>query len=1231
MAIKTDIFIRLVDNIIYDININDFELNFSLSDIQNLNAAKTAFSIPIKIPYTPRNTQIFGTLFNINNSSDITKEKIECKLIWNGCVLIDGYCYIDNFDLDDIRIIISRADLTIFQEIGEKTLFDLLLTGASYTYNNKTYEQYWDDMNSYAYTDDDVSGTTHRFIISDWYGKAKTKVYNRNQNMNVLFSPLYRFSPVVRVKHIFDEIMSQNSYTYTMSSDFEDKLEKMYMSVNTPIENYTTNAYSYIFFALTYVTDARNGNVYLAPYEYASASRSFNTISTENNYSSATNSNLRAIYPFMNGSTEYQFNYQVQAYNSSAGLENSLKIYLHKANRLSNADLDPNNSYEILIGEMTITGTSIYDVYTSEKKFVPTDLEILNVGNNTYDSNNYDSYYIRIEKDAATTALGHFVNIKCPGFMYDTTNTYTLNDLLPVSYKQKDFLNDILSMFNIYIYVDDNKKHLNFLTYDDFYNDDVLDWSDKIDFDKIEISDLTKEMNENYILSFKNGDDLISKSHNEKYNNILNQQNIENNSEICKKDTENITLSIAQNIFTTEIVSSLYGYQQLGISSNYTNESAKNSFGFINKLYFYDYFINMEYLKQQFGHIESWDYNQWQFKLKWSDYYLTLSPFLIDTTFLSDIADADTFALQFNTEEQYLINYTLSSDITNNNLYNRYWLNEMDSKINGKQKFLKINIKLNTKDLDILNFRKKIWIANEKLGQSYYRLNKIVFPSDENKLSKVELIKLTNYSSSYDDTIFLHKLYYNPLTDSNSVYGGSTGSISGGGGGAIPYDDSGLQTQLSTEISDRTAADGSLSTGVSTFVSALINYDGLLSTSIAGEISDRISADISIVAQIGSGVYSTGVTATDGVAIFDGVNVLKSYSGLTFDGKTLGLISGTGNLFIGEDAGSTNSTGIGNTFIGKAAGEDNTTADDNTFIGNAAGANNITGTTNTFLGSGAGVNNTYGQANTFLGYNAGTLNEIGNNNTYIGKTAGQQITEGSDNVIIGWQSGYAGAGINRSVFIGSKAGMSAVIGSNVFIGYEAGKVFNHTSNQFNIFIGYGTCYDKRAGSNNIIMGTLTSYENDGSDNIVIGNGSNQGQNSYQNIVIGNAAGGANNGAYNINIGQFAGNWNIDGSGNTCIGIMAGLHNTGSNQLHIGGNGMAYPAIVDVDYPLIYGEFDNQRLLINGTLEVVNGSDNYIYMGEKDTDNSWRFAVSGSDLIIQRRISGTWTTKSTITG
>ena len=77
--------------------------------------------------------------------------------------------------------------------------------------------------------------------------------------------------------------------------------------------------------------------------------------------------------------------------------------------------------------------------------------------------------------------------------------------------------------------------------------------------------------------------------------------------------------------------------------------------------------------------------------------------------------------------------------------------------------------------------------------------------------------------------------------------------------------------------------------------------------------------------------------------------------------------------------------------------------------------------------------------------------------------------------------------------------------------------------------------------------------------------------STRNVIIGHqAAEGAVSGGSNVVIGYFAG-YNLNGSSNVLIGTSAGAGGAFSNQLHI--------------RDLIYGEFDNDFLQVNGDLEV----------------------------------------------
>ena len=52
--------------------------------------------------------------------------------------------------------------------------------------------------------------------------------------------------------------------------------------------------------------------------------------------------------------------------------------------------------------------------------------------------------------------------------------------------------------------------------------------------------------------------------------------------------------------------------------------------------------------------------------------------------------------------------------------------------------------------------------------------------------------------------------------------------------------------------------------------------------------------------------------------------------------------------------------------------------------------------------------------------------------------------------------------------------------------------------------------------------------------------------------------------------------------------------------------------------------------IKSNASVEAKSDGYFYMGDPDTNGTWRIGRSGDNLVMQRRESGTYVTKSTIT-
>ena len=248
------------------------------------------------------------------------------------------------------------------------------------------------------------------------------------------------------------------------------------------------------------------------------------------------------------------------------------------------------------------------------------------------------------------------------------------------------------------------------------------------------------------------------------------------------------------------------------------------------------------------------------------------------------------------------------------------------------------------------------------------------------------------------------------------------------------------------------------------------------------------------------------------------------------------------NLIIGDQAGA-NITPFNvsgqlesryNTIIGSfAAGNSTTVGKSNTLIGHASGSS-LNGIGNTFVGASAGsanvVSNT-GNNNTFIGRFAGGFTQSGGGNTFIGTSSGIGNATGNVNVNIGDNSGASSVASFGSVSIGGSAASNVSNGnfSSVIIGYEAGQ--NGQTLARNVIIGAQA--GKAFPTTNFIEG---------------------------NVVLGNEAG-----------------YSLNGSNNVFIGNQAGYSEQGNNKLYIEGSNSLNP--------LIYGEFDNDLVKVNGTLHI----------------------------------------------
>ena len=202
------------------------------------------------------------------------------------------------------------------------------------------------------------------------------------------------------------------------------------------------------------------------------------------------------------------------------------------------------------------------------------------------------------------------------------------------------------------------------------------------------------------------------------------------------------------------------------------------------------------------------------------------------------------------------------------------------------------------------------------------------------------------------------------------------------------------------------------------------------------------------------------------------------------------------------------------------------------FIGDRAGENDdLSDNKNVFIGRQSGDFNTSGFHNTFIGYATGLQNVTGINNSFFGTQAGES-NNGSSNSFFGSFSGNDSTSGSFNSFFGTSAGgQNNTGGSNSFFGQQAG--FGNTTGSFNVGVGSGALAFNQTGNNNVSIGTDAG----------------RGTSTHSK------------------------------TGCVFIGHLAGREENNSNRLYIENSNSASP--------LIYGEFDNDVLRVNGSFQVNN--------------------------------------------
>ena len=312
-----------------------------------------------------------------------------------------------------------------------------------------------------------------------------------------------------------------------------------------------------------------------------------------------------------------------------------------------------------------------------------------------------------------------------------------------------------------------------------------------------------------------------------------------------------------------------------------------------------------------------------------------------------------------------------------------------------------------------------------------------------------------------------------------------------------------------------------------------------------------------------------------------------------FGFQALSLNTSLNNSAFGFRALANNSEGRRNSAFGRGALENNTTANYNTAIGTQALAKNTTGADNVAIGNLALYENLTGAGNTAVGTEALT-NATVDSLTAVGYHALFKNEAGTSNTAVGYEALNENVSGSSNSAFGHGALRSNTSDSLTAVGYHA--LHANTSGAQNTAVGYKALNNVVTSNNSSAFGHAALSANTSGNNSAFGSFAGDESSGNSNVLFGNRAGSNLAGDSNVLVGQHSGR-ELEGDSNVFIGKSTGRRTTGNNNVFIGHNAGFTGTQTAVDNtlliensssatPLIYGEFDNDILRVNGELQIA---------------------------------------------
>jgi hypothetical protein len=694
-------------------------LNKLITDIREPDKKGTTWSKTIKIPGTKEVNALFGNIFSIhhriqgpatattNFQPDFNPNlKATALLLCDGVEQLNGYARLLDIPIYNQDQIVYEIGLAgeagdLFTQLGTKRLRDLDLTHLNHTLTRTNVQNSW--ATSYK-----RNGVDTPFVFGEGYVYPLIDKGGQAAKRKFILADLY---PTVAAREIMLAIFEDAGYSWTTGSWFDSDLfkhtyipypgdsmaltESQMLAREWKAKRITTDQ-SMTYGDTLIMNDDSSSGFYDSATAYDTGTGIW-TVPNTGNYSMQLELSLTIRH------TAGSFGAAMPLFGLYVNGKFERDIVSGTYNRTATDQTVSftGGSMDILLHTGDQVAVKFYGLF--DRDFKP--ISVSTLANFKVKTGSF----AQVEAEPTTHSVGELVDFA--GF-FDQDKT------------QREFVLDFCKAANLYITPDqDQDKRLIIVPRDEFYTNDILDWSKKIDLQEYQKIPLGELQDRRYLFRFADSTDISNQGYKDRYGEQFGQYTYTVNNDFVKSDRE-IRIGFSPTIMIN------YGNAWDAILPHIEYTDSKKSAG-MRVLYYGGTkpCTAFTILDTQASGSSSSTY--------------TAYPFLGHV----DDPITPTVDLNWGMPREVSLHLSVGSTYTNNNFFNRFWRKQIEEITDPNSTILRGKFRLTPADWQKTTMREQVYVLGE-----YWRINKLEDYDPENDgLTTVELIR-TKTAPSFTPT-----------------------------------------------------------------------------------------------------------------------------------------------------------------------------------------------------------------------------------------------------------------------------------------------------------------------------------------------------------------------------------------------------------------------------------------------------------------------------------------------